>query len=411
VRFVEQSARKSYRRGTHRLVAPSETLKRFGPLARALGITRIANVTGLDYLGIPVFVAYRPNGRSLSLAQGKGLDRDSAIASALMEAAEFAHAENLPRPTIISSYSAIKSEAQVAELRLLPRRKRFHWSTQKEIAWTRGEGLSDGSEIYVPSELIHLDHTVSMIEESVGFWSSSDGLGAGNHKLEATCSALCELIERDALAIWSLRDPEEQQTRRVSLRTITNDDCCGLFGRYADCNLSVAVWDMTTDIGVACFLCRVRENMTCEHRALGEFWGAGCHLNRDVALARALTEVAQERLTVIAGVRDDLDRDLYARSRRSALFDEVFDDLDHCEASRRYSDVPSDGRDTFEDDLELLLAKLSAAGLGQAVSIDLTDERIGIPVVKIIVPGLEAFCDHGSVRPGPRARIFARSRL
>jgi ribosomal protein S12 methylthiotransferase accessory factor len=408
VRFVESTARKRYRRGTHRLVPPCETLRLFGGHTRALGVTRIANVTGLDYVGIPVFVAVRPNGRSLSLAQGKGLDRDSAIASALMEAAEFAHAEQLPKSTIVRSYIDIKSEARVVELRLVPRRKRFCWTKQQRIAWTRGESLIDGSPVYVPTELIQLEHTVDSVEKSVGFWSSSDGLGAGNHQLEATCSALGEVIERDALALWHLRSPEEQQSSRLSLRTVADRDCRELLDRYADRGLSVAVWDITTDIGVACFLCRIREGSDCEHQPLGEFWGAGCHLNRDVALARALTEAAQERLTVIVGVRDDLNRDFY-RPRTATLFDEIFDDLDHHEAPRRYTDVPSDGRDTFDGDIELLLAKLKTAGLEQAVVINLTDERIGIPVVKVVVPGLEAFCDKGSVRPGLRAHALAKS--
>src|SRR5690349_14780816 len=67
---------KRYRRGTHRAVAPAETFARFARHARALGITRIADVTGLDYLGLPVFMAVRPNARSLSVCQGKGLDHD-----------------------------------------------------------------------------------------------------------------------------------------------------------------------------------------------------------------------------------------------------------------------------------------------------------------------------------------------
>ena len=77
---------KSYRRGTHRIVSPQETLERVRPFMSALGITRIANVTGLDRLGIPVVMVCRPNSRSIAVSQGKGLDLDSAKASGLMEA-------------------------------------------------------------------------------------------------------------------------------------------------------------------------------------------------------------------------------------------------------------------------------------------------------------------------------------
>jgi len=40
--------------------------------AAAAGVTRLAEITGLDLVGIPVFQAIRPAGRSLSVHQGKG---------------------------------------------------------------------------------------------------------------------------------------------------------------------------------------------------------------------------------------------------------------------------------------------------------------------------------------------------
>ena len=47
-------AAKAYRDGTHRLVSPRETVERVRPFMASMGITRIANVTGLDCIGIPV---------------------------------------------------------------------------------------------------------------------------------------------------------------------------------------------------------------------------------------------------------------------------------------------------------------------------------------------------------------------
>ena len=48
------AAPKAYLRGTHRAIAPAETLARFRRFAAPMGITRLADVTGLDYIGIPV---------------------------------------------------------------------------------------------------------------------------------------------------------------------------------------------------------------------------------------------------------------------------------------------------------------------------------------------------------------------
>jgi ribosomal protein S12 methylthiotransferase accessory factor YcaO len=89
---------KILRRGTHRSQNLDQTLKRVLRLAPVMGITRIANVTGLDQIGIPVVMVCRPNSRSVAVSQGKGIDLPSARASGLMEATELYHAETITFP-------------------------------------------------------------------------------------------------------------------------------------------------------------------------------------------------------------------------------------------------------------------------------------------------------------------------
>ena len=72
--FDHDAGAKQYRLGTHRTVSPEATLARVAPHLNEMGITRIANVTGLDDIGIPVVMVCRPNSRSISVAQGKGVD-------------------------------------------------------------------------------------------------------------------------------------------------------------------------------------------------------------------------------------------------------------------------------------------------------------------------------------------------
>ena len=64
---------KAFRLGTHRLVAPGETVERVRRLMPALGITRVANVTGLDTLGIAVVMVCRPKPRLASGLIGSAL--------------------------------------------------------------------------------------------------------------------------------------------------------------------------------------------------------------------------------------------------------------------------------------------------------------------------------------------------
>jgi YcaO-like protein with predicted kinase domain len=182
-------------------------------------------------------------------------------------------------------------------------------------------------------------------------------------------------------------------------------DCRALLDRLDNRGISVAVWDATTDIGVACFVCRLKEANGNSRSALGAFHGAGCHLDRAVALSRAITEAAQSRLTYIAGSRDDLYRRNYRRARNETLFALAVDRWEQSLA-RRFADVPSLVTETLEEDVDILLDRLRAAGLRQAIAVDLTLESIGIPVIRIVVPGLEGHDESGRIRPGARMRAM-----
>src|SRR5687768_18616303 len=90
--------------GTVRYRDPADTLAWIRPLLPAFGITRIANVTGLDRIGIPVWMCIRPDARCLSVSQGKGVTDELAQISAIMESIELYHAERAAEPDMIASY-------------------------------------------------------------------------------------------------------------------------------------------------------------------------------------------------------------------------------------------------------------------------------------------------------------------
>ena len=88
-----------YCTGTRRCRAPGQTLELIGPLLGRFGITRLADITGLDCLGVPVAQAVRPAAATVAVSQGKGATRDAALVSAAMEAIELHHAEDaVPAP-------------------------------------------------------------------------------------------------------------------------------------------------------------------------------------------------------------------------------------------------------------------------------------------------------------------------
>ena len=171
---------KVLRRGTHRSASLDDTLKRALPLAPVMGITRVANVTGLDSVGIPVVMVCRPNSRSVAVSQGKGIDLASARASGLMEAVELYHAETITLPLRLATYEELRYQHNVVEVDDLPRgfESRFHPFLR--LLWCEGRDLLDGRNVLVPYELVHTNYTVPLPDGHGCFAASSNGLASGN---------------------------------------------------------------------------------------------------------------------------------------------------------------------------------------------------------------------------------------
>ncbi len=394
---------KHYLYGTHRTCAPEETLARLQPLLPLMGITRIANVTGLDRTGIPVVMVCRPNARSMTVSQGKGLTLAAAKASGVMEAVEIWHAEHILRPLKLASTDEMRSEHRVADLAALPQARDSRYTPALPLLWIEGEDLLDGGPLWVPFELVSANYTLPLPPGSGCFQANTNGLASGNHRLEAISHGLCEVVERDARTLW-MHEPDEAQAGRViNPESIDDDACRGIIARYRQAGLDVRIWDTTTDVGIACFVCLLlgRDGDDADPE-----FGAGCHPVRQIALLRALTEAGQARNTYIAGARDDYLPQWYspsARARRQARFRGL---LAAPAAPRACAQAPSFESPSIEDDLQWMLARLRGAGIGQAIAVNLTQDAIGIPVVRMIVPGLEGAMGHegGDYAPGSRAR-------
>jgi YcaO-like protein with predicted kinase domain len=400
--IFETPVLKTFKRGTHRTARPDETLARYRPLAPRMGITRLGNVTGLDSIGIPVAIAVRPNSRSVSVSQGKGTTLTHALASALMEAIEGFHAEELDARFRMASARELASEACISD------HGRLCGSGQQlpsdvPVPWIEGIDLLCGEPCWVPAEAVHLDTTLPPKPGSGYFLASSNGLASGNHRLEALSSGICELVERDAVALWMARTIAEQGTGRLDLNTVDVPDCRRFLDAYENAGMAVRVWNVTSDVGIAAFICDISSRAEDPSADLPRFRGAGCHPNSGIALARALSEAAQVRLTHIAGVRDDLPKSEYKRRAPEKLGAALLDYRSSQVAPGAFQAVPSFETDDFVVEVQWELDRLQRAGAQQVIIVDLTRAEFGIPVVKVVVPGLEGNPSHPDYSPGPRA--------
>ena len=395
--------RKVLRQGTHRSQSLYYTLKHVRRLAPVMGITRVANVTGLDTVGIPVVMICRPNSRSVAVSQGKGIDLASARASGLMEAAELYHAETITLPLHLATYEELRYQHNVVEVDELPWASNSRFHPNLRLLWCEGRDLLNGENVFVPYEMVHTNYTTPLPDGNGCFTATSNGLASGNAIIEAVSHGICEVIERDATTLWKCRQEERFDKNRLDLASLDDVLCQEVVQKLERSGLSVAAWDITSDVKIATFACFIvpREDSKIWHFSVAA--GYGCHPAREVALLRALTEAAQARLTVISGLRDDFRAEAYEQLLNPDVVRAVRNRISASAPTRRFSDVPTWDGDTLEDDVEWELECIRKAGIRRVVVVDLTKPEFGLPVVRVIVPGLEQIIGP-AFPPGRRAR-------
>lgn len=343
----------------------------------------------------------RPNARSLSVSQGKGIDLDAATASGVMESIELWHAERPELELRLGSHEDLRWALPIVDVRALPRSETSRWQPGLRILWAEGVDLVTQAPVWVPYELVHADYTLPLPTGSGCFPMTSNGLASGNLLIEAIGHALCEVIERDGATLWYHRSGPARAETRVDLTTVDDAACRSVIARFEAAGVDVIVWDTTTDVGVPSFMCVISDDFL--HGALG----AGCHPDRAIALLRALTEAAQSRLTYVSGARDDMYRSAYARYANADAREQHKAFLADPPV-RSFESVPTFEGRTLDADVDWMTTQLQQVGLDQIVVIDLTRPDIRIPVVRVIVPGLEGPEDHiPGYLPGPRARAMS----
>lgn len=376
-----------------------ETLAWLIDRADLMGISRLANITGLDVIGVPVVVAVRPASRSLSVAQGKGKTVCEAKISALMEAAETFHAERIQQSLLFASQYDIQHSSTAVDLAQLPTAEGFFPIPTQQILWIRGWEIISERYIWVPYDLVSTAYTVEMAENYSGLYATTTGLAAGASIAEAIDHGLREVIERDATLLHLLSSHSSKIRRRVRLTSIAEPAIIQILKRFSDNGIFVAIWDATSDIEVPCFFCVITGEST--HYDDYNFFagGAGCDPNKENALTAALLEAAQSRLTTISGAREDLDRDDYDFGLDSDFLAQ-YNVLRSIEGDHSFAVIPSQAGHSLEARLHLMAERLSARGLNQIIVVNLTKDDIRIPVVKIIVPGMETALDTVGSVPG-----------
>jgi ribosomal protein S12 methylthiotransferase accessory factor len=375
------SCKKTYNNETQRASPLSETLARIEPKVPAAGITRVADITSLDRIGIPVFSCIRPTAEdgAITVYNGKGATVEESRISAIMEGIERYSAEAHDREIRTALFQELEGREPVVNPvdLILPEGA----MTDRFMSWYQGYDIVNNETVWVPAFAIF--HPVPPRHRGV-FRTNTNGLASGNTIEEAVFHALSEIIERDA---WSL----VESTRNTGPAVVGIDDPVinDMQKKFADAQVEVTIRDITSDIGIPT-IAAVADDVLLKDPSLLTI-GIGTHTSARIAVMRALTEVAQSRLTQIHGAREDTTHaDLrkkmgYERAKRINGY--WYRDNGTVE----YSTITSSDSDDFLTDINNIIAALEKKGLDRVIVVDLTREEIGIPVVRVIVPGLEVF--------------------
>ena len=376
-----------------RSVSPRVTEERLRQILPRLPVTRIVDLTPLDPIRLPVFSAVTPLALDLTSHQGKGVDAVSARVSAMMEAVERISAEDPPPGlTCKASFEQLTDQrrqlAADPEWFCLPSDTAY--TRAAVMTWVEGFDLLRRAPVLLP-----LDLAISPPREGILQEVDTNGLASGNTRLEAVIHALCEVIERDVLsqhtftALFADHRDRAVPKHAVDLATLPETSAAWI-ETIRSAGHDVMIDDLTGDLEVATFRTLIIDDRFPDPQGAMtvSFLGFGTHPDAETAVQRSITEAVQSRLAYILGARDSFNH--FPRTRRRTSLDILLAERQP-DRVRPFSETPSFFDVDLLEDLRFLLKRLERRGYDRVIAVDLTRADLGIPVVRVRVPGLSGF--------------------
>jgi ribosomal protein S12 methylthiotransferase accessory factor len=255
----------------------------------------------------------------------------------------------------------------------------YHWlpapfDEGRPVAWTSARSLSRQELRWLPTAYCFYD--VPLPDDHRFCRADSNGCAAGSCLEEAILQGFLELVERDALALWWYSRARRPGVRLESFR---NPYFTALDGHLGRLGRRIWVLDLTTDLGIPAFVALSRE---LPPRPGDLILGAGAHLAPELAIARALTEITQLLPGFLAG-----------RPRRVLSEDPgeaEYLEPDPGRLPLAADDLGSLARPDLREEVELCVERARERGL-EVLVVEQTREEIGLPVVRVVVPGMRLF--------------------
>lgn len=381
----------TYFKGTHRVIAPEKTIEINEDKLKSIGVTRIADITDLDRIGLPVYTAIRPTAEdgAISIYGGKGITKDHAKASAMMEAFERYSAERQDSDeVIISSLDNIEGYGDYVDPKSLNLPKEFEKKDINDLnlEWSLSHDLITDKDYYIPSNAIFHPYNHDSQVESL-FKSNTNGLASGNILEEAILHGIFEVIERDA---WSIFELTHKNYSQIDIGSIESELIHETINKFTSQGINIKLMDFTADIKVPTIAASADDTVTKDAGLLT--LGIGTHLDPEVAILRALTEVAQSRATQINGAREDTVRADFAREagyERMKRINRYYFKQEEEQIS--LSSIENNSTTSIKKDLEIVKEELIRNDIKHVLYYDLTKVETDVNVVRVIIPEMEVY--------------------
>jgi ribosomal protein S12 methylthiotransferase accessory factor len=273
------------------------------------------------------------------------------------------------------------------------------------IRWTRGFSLVDQRERFVPSIMTHLFLNP---EPAESFWYQiSTGVAAHTSLAAALVSAICEVVERDAIAItWLARLslPRIEIERPAPGELETN---LRVLGRSL---VRHRLFDATTDVGVPT---AYAVQLLDEHPTVSQYVSCATDFSPAAACAKTIREASPGRAVFRAARDVPADVCDFTTLHHAATYmgrpeqRSAFAFLLESPHRRSLAQLEIAAPEAPEARLRFLVDRLRALDM-DAVAVDLTTDElrdVGLWVVRVVIPGLMP------MSPVQRGRFLGHPRL
>ncbi len=404
--------------GGHRSVAPETTLERYerhvSPITGAVTMLKRISPPGDSLMHVYLAghnLARRHRtldhlrGDLRNMSSGKGASDVQARASGLCEGLERysgvfrgdeprrkARLRELGEAAIALNDCLLFSTRQFEDRAARNARKSHYnfvpvpFDTSAETEWTPVWSLTRGEARYLPTAFCYYDYPHQGEPFCI---ADSNGNAAGNTIEEAILQGFLELVERDSVALWWYN---RIQRPGVAFDGFADGYPARLCDHLREQGRELWALDLTSDLGVPVFAALSRAMGEPEERIV---LGFGAHFDPDVALLRAVTEMNQ----MLANLPHDIgqngtsahvtDPETLEWLRTATVANQPYllpDKNPHRDASA----YARSWADDVAEDVRNCQALVESRGL-EFLVLDQTRPEIGLPVVKVIVPGLRHF--------------------